>query len=159
MLESWIAISILDSLIMSLLHTFSSFKTKFPFFSAYHCRPGLPSLHCLRNPNALQRSSSSWRLALQRGCWKVLIFCCCWCCVRGALHLWRLVILLLSSGKDARVCLLFFLLHILLLCFKIFLCQGPKLCHCWAHMAWSRQQGVHLRGEVEMAQAKTFWWK
>ena len=70
-----------------------------------------------------------------------------------------LVILLLSSGKDARVCPLFFLLHILLLCFKIFLCQGPKLCHCWAHMAWSRQQGVHLRGEVEMAQAKTFWWK
>ena len=86
----------------------------------------------------------------------LLLMLCSW---RLALHLWRLVILLLSSGKDARVCPLFFLLHILLLCFKIFLCQGPKLCHCWAHMAWSRQQGVHLRGEVEMAQAKTFWWK
>ena len=141
--------------------------------SAHRCRAGLPALPCLRHPHALQRCSSSWRVALQRRRWQVSFLLLLYWLLLGSRRValqwrWRIILLLLLSysqrmhfnedvdwsGFYCCCCCylgtpLFFLLNLFLICISSFV-QGPKLCHRWAHLARARQQGVHLRGEVDM---------
>ena len=86
-------------------------------------RARLPALRGLGDSDAVQRGRSSWRMALQRRCWEVTIFCffVCFCFSSGVFLLMLLLFPFLGGGTTTetlegdgffRFCVCVFLLQL-----------------------------------------------